>query len=137
MLTDEKRLQLVFQSGEFVRKLERMEMLGIQLSKLTGAFAFKLISATYNLRISWNYFGTGQGRHDEVTYVTLRQRKRGKWRVVMQYEGHYHDGRYMLNFDDLVMFILDNLSDEMEEMIKEAEEESAGQKEYWKAMSEV
>jgi hypothetical protein len=148
MLTSDKRLQLVFQSEEFVRKLQRVESLSIQLSKLTGTSTFELISDTYSLEVSWSNYGSGLDGvgHDEVTYVTLKQRKKcwifTKRCVVMQYQRNYghssrKEERHMFEFDQEVMFVLDSLSDEVEEMIKEAGEEFDRQKEYWKAMNEV
>lgn len=131
MLSESRQLRIVSEEPILAEKLQRMEALSIQLSKLLGFSMFMLGESlgrpegTWSLEVNWSHLDG----HDEVTYVVLQKRVKGwvrsKWQRVMVYHRNYEtdireEKRRMHEFDNSVVAELDTLSDELEQKIVRA-----------------
>lgn len=149
MLTESKKLQLIVTEPKFVGKLQRMEALSVELSKLSGSFTFALQKSLgrpegmWLLNITWSNYGSSYipGGHDEVTYVVLKKRVKGwirsKWLNVMMYQRDYgHDTReerrHMFTFEYDVVDVLDMISDELEAQIAKASQATTQHREQFR-----
>lgn len=126
MLSEQRQRQIILQEPKFVKKLQRMEALSIQLNELLGYSKFTLGKSSrfpegqWRLDVGWNHNKT-------VFLVRLQKRVKGwvhrNWESVMTYHRYGTDSRKerreLRVFDDSVVAVLDKLSDELEKQIIE------------------
>lgn len=151
VLSESQQRKISAQEPKFVEKLQRMEALSIRLSKLLGHSIFTFgrslerPEGKWYINVNWSNYGWGNGVHDEVTYVTLKERVKGRfrhtWVVVMQYQRDYEtstreEKRHMYTFEDRVVAVLDTISDELEEQIARASQATEGHREQFRKVVE-
>lgn len=147
VLSESRRLQIIAEEPKLVEKLQRMEALSMQLSKLLGFSMFMLGESlgrpegTWSLDVSWSHLDG----NDEVTYIALEKRVKGwvrsKWQRVMAYQRNYEtdiraEKRRMYEFDNSVVAELDTLSDELEQKIARASKATKASREQFRKVVE-
>lgn len=156
MISERQRLQIITREPKFIEKLQRIETLGIELSKLLGHTGGRSTLALgkspehpkerWSLYIKWEAGNIPDGL-GEAEFVILHKRVKGwirsKLKVVMKYNrdraynSHEEKRRiHMFEFDTNNVTELDALCDALEERIAEVAQTTEKYKEQFRRVIE-
>lgn len=135
MITEKTRISILSNNEVFRAKIKMLESLCVKLIRLTYSYAFTLDAGKYQIRIE-GYVAGSISEFRLNSYTIGRFSHQWKWEKTMLCYTYAHSPHVfqLRQFDETVLFILDDIIDGLNDLVSAAEDEIDVEETYWEAM---